>query len=133
MLNFLILVVLFLLLSFFHEMGHKIVSGKDFVKFEVGMFGWAIYSHSFVLHKTIFEYLAYIMAGWIFSLPVVVFSFFISIETFLLMLAISILVSAVDFFIFGYDILCVVYNKHSLNMTFAEATRKQGLKRWHYL
>jgi len=112
-------VLLFFVLLFlsvvFHEQGHKIVAGNQWIGYKFNL-PWVISCKAHISRMTINQFLYYSLAGFIFSCPVLVLSFFVLEKVLFTALVVANLASAsIDFYSFFHAILVISLHKPDLN------------------
>ena len=111
MLELFFLIVLGLASMAFHEWGHKIVASQHWIGYEL-KFPKGFFCHSFVQKMTVNQFMIYCMAGFIFSCPIIVLSFFILSSPFVIgLILFNIWISLTDFLTYFWNLLVLVANK----------------------
>lgn len=95
----------------FHEQGHRIVAGQQWQGLEFKLPD-AIYSRAFTKKMTVEQWIYYTLAGFIFSCPLIVLSFFILPGIFVAALILfNLWTSSIDFYSFFKSIAVISIHK----------------------
>lgn len=96
----------------FHEIGHALFLGKNFVQFKAHPLVLSFSTIGLNSKLTIREYAVVVNAGWLFSLPFSIIALlFLGQTYFLLLMEFSLLVSSVDFFLYFLVLAHILFYK----------------------
>ena len=113
MLEFYVILFVFLsaLILLFHEQGHKIVAGPYWQRYEFKL-PFAILCKADVNAMPARHFLFYVLAGFIWSSPIVLIgAFVLSRPLFIFLLLVWLTSASVDFVTYYYNLLALVVNK----------------------
>lgn len=111
----LLLFACFAIASFvFHEQGHKIVAGDYWIGYRFKL-PYAVFCEVRAKEMRVNHYMGYVLAGFIFSCPLIVLSFFV-LPGFLVagLILFNLLASGVDFYTFFRNLLVIFLHRVDL-------------------